>query len=66
MNQLITGKKPSVREVLDAATDFLSIDEICKLVYGRTGEREAANVYIAIHRLGQAVEKRAAGYRKRR
>lgn len=55
-----------VRAALAAATDFLTVDQLCKAALGRVGARERAAVSVAIHRLGDEVEKRAAGYRRKR
>lgn len=54
-----------VRAARESAADFLTVDQLCKAVFGRVGERERSKVYVAIHHLGDAVEKRAAAYRKR-
>lgn len=55
-----------VRAALAASTDFLTVDQLCLAAFGRVAARERAAVSVAIHRLGDEVEKRAAGYRRKR
>lgn len=55
-----------LRSVLDGATDFLPVNALCMAVYGSAGARERAAMAVLLHRLGDEVEKRAAGYRRRR
>ena len=54
-----------IRAALADAEDFLSVDDICQAVFGHVGTRERSTVYVAIHRMGDEVEKRAAGYRRK-
>jgi hypothetical protein len=63
----LKSKPPTLAEKIRAAlgTDFVTVDDIAKTVFGRTGERERSSVYVAIHRMGDEVEKRAAGYRRK-
>lgn len=54
-----------ITKVLDEADDFLSVDDICRAVFRRVGDRERSNVYLVLHRMGDQIEKRPAGYRKK-
>lgn len=62
-------EQPIAQRVLAAiakADGFMTLDEICQAVFGATGTRERSAVSVAIHRLGREVEKRPAGFRRRR
>lgn len=54
-----------IAAILDRAEDYLTVEEICKAAFGRVGERERGNVHLTLHRMGEQIEKRAAGYRKK-
>ena len=44
-------RSEEVVEVLRRSKEPLSIDQICKAVYGRTGDRERNVVRVNLHRL---------------
>lgn len=66
MNTKLKTPADQLRRVLDDATDYLTVDALCQKVYGAAGARERAAMAVLLHRLGDQVEKRAAGYRRRR
>lgn len=44
-------KSEEVADILRRSAEPLSIDQICKAVYGRTGDRERSFVRVNLHRL---------------
>lgn len=55
-----------VARALAEATDFITVDDICRAVYGTVGARERNTVQVSLHRMGDDVEKRPTGYRRKR